>query len=224
MVSSQTYLYASSTFDDDASSDYVTNQGNDDRWKHYGFLGKPKETPYSSIHLHVDDIQLALSNDIMQHEKMLVELRRHTSLFAECHDAVGRVVDTMWRFHLECGSAMAHEDEEQDGAGISDYFVDMDTENTIVQIVTDVFHMLSMELHRKQNLVPQIIESTKDELLGMKEEETEFVTGKTEGVQWLGMTPEGEGNDDAYGGTRGLQVASMCNKIWKLVPAILLLI
>ncbi len=186
-----------------ASRDNVTHQGNDDRWKHYGFLGKPKETPYSSIHLHVD----ALSNDVMQHEMILVELRRNMSLLAECHDAVARVVDTMWRFHLECASTMAHEDEEQDGAGIGDYVVDMDTENTIVQIVTDAFHMLSMELHRKQNLVQQIIESTKDELLGMKEDETEFAVGKTEGVQRLGVTSEGEGNDDTYGGTRGLQVA-----------------
>lgn len=174
---------------------------NDDRWKYCGFLGKPKEMPYSSVHLHTIDIQLALSNDLMQHEKMLVELRKHMAQLAECHDTVDRVVDTLWHFHLGCCSSVVQEDEEQDEAGVDDD-VDKDAENHILQIVTDVFHMLSIELYRKQKLVPLIIESTKDELLGIKEDETDFMSRSDKRV-------EGGNN------THGLQTARMCCKVWK---------
>jgi hypothetical protein len=173
-----------------------------DKWKNCGFLGKPKETPYSSVHLHIDDIQLALSNDLMQHEKMLLELRRQMSQLAECQEAVGRIVENLWQFHLECCSGVEDDvdEKEQDGAA-------HDMENDIVQGVTEVFHMLSMELHRKQKIVPMIIESTKDDLLGIKEDET-----ADEGVP----TSVGEdGSDDAnWKGSGGLQAARKCCKIW----------
>lgn len=181
--------------DVDNCGDSNFHRQNDDRWKYCGFLGKPKEMPYSSVHLHTSDIQLALSDDVIQHEKMLVELRKHMSQLAECHDGVGRVVDTLWQFHLDCCSSMVQKDKEQDEAGVDDG-VD------ILQIVTDVFHMLSMELYRKQKIVPLIIGSTKDELLGIREDETDFMSRSDKGVG---------GGDDP----RGLRTARMCCKVWK---------
>jgi hypothetical protein len=199
--------------------DDVTNmhlKNGDHPWKYCGFLGKPKEVPYSTVHLHIDDIQLALSNDLMQHEKMLVELRKHISQLAECHDAVGRVVDTLWQFHLECCSVLeAQEDEPQDDAEICDD-IDNDLESNIMQGVTKVFHMLSMELHRKQGLVPLILESTKDELLGISADEAEFMVRNNIGVQGIEVSVGGDGSDDAYEkSTHGLRVARKCCKVWK---------
>ena len=101
-----------------------------EEWKYHGFQGKPKEDSYA-MHLRTDDIQLALSNDLVQHEKMLAGLRSLISDLAECHEALGRVVDTLWQFHLGCADVQegiegesTKEEEEMDH---------------IVQSVTDAY-------------------------------------------------------------------------------------
>jgi hypothetical protein len=220
---STTQLYSPSTqramnpqcgFRDDVTNMHLDN--GDHLWKYCGFLGKPKEVPYSLVHLNIDDIQLALSNDLMQHEKMLVELRKHISQLSECHDALGRVVDTLWHFHLECCSVVeAQEDEPQDDADIGDD-VDKVLESNIVHAVTEVFHMLSMELLRKQRLVPLVLESTNDELLGIKEDEAELMVRNKNGVQGVEGYVGGDSNDAIYDkSTHGLRAARKCCKGWK---------
>jgi hypothetical protein len=144
----------------------------------------------------------------MQHEKMLLELRRHISQLAECQEAVGRIVENLWQFHLEYSSGVEGDmdEEEQDGAA-------NDMEYDIVQGVTEVFHMLSMELHRKQKIVPIIIESTKDDLLGIKEDETKLMSRTDNGVH---SSVGEDGSDDVNGSsTGGLRAARKCCKVWK---------
>ena len=171
----------------------------DDSWKYCGFLGRAKESSYS-FHLYAEDIQLALTNDLTQHEKMLVGLRTLMSKIADCHDALGRVVDTLWKFH--CSECAANEDgiEDKEGPGWElvrdDATVSMEN---IVQVVTDVFHMLSMELYRKQGLVLLVIESAGgDGILGI-----ENGNGKLKSI----------GSGEARS-LPNLQAAQKCCKAW----------
>ena len=126
----------------------------EDEWKYYGVVGKPKEVSYA-FHLRTNDVQLALSNDLRQHEKMLGGLRSLMTNLADCHDALGRNVDTIWKFHLECCTTEDIGDED-------------DSMQNIVDNVTEVYQMLSMELYRKQCMIPLIMESTQDEILGIE--------------------------------------------------------
>lgn len=125
-----------------------------DVWKSYG----NQSSQYFS-HLRIEDIELALSHDLEQHEKMLTGLRSVMSNMSECHDTLGRIVDSMWQYHLDCG-------EEEDG-GFEDEGKD-EVEN-IVSCVTSTYQMLSMELYKKQNMIPTVIDSTDDDILGINE-------------------------------------------------------
>ena len=133
-------------------------RGEDD-WKQHGLQGKLKETSYS-FHLHTSDVQLALNHDMTQHETMLAAIRTLMTNLSDCHEALSRVVDTLWKFHLNCAQDRIEEeeyDEEDDG----------DMQN-MVDNVTEVYQMFSSELYRKQILIPVLLESTQDEILGIE--------------------------------------------------------
>jgi hypothetical protein len=129
-----------------------------DDWKSYGYREKSKDSSQLFPHLRIEDIQLALTHDLDQHEKMLAGLRSLMSNLAECHDGLGRIVDTLWQFHLECSNEEYSDDKEGNE----------DLEN-IVNCVTSTYQMLSIELYRKQNVVPTVIDSTQDDILGIGE-------------------------------------------------------
>lgn len=157
--------------------DNVNPQDNDgrveheDEWKQHGLQGKLKETPYS-FHLHTSDVQLALSHDMTQHEKMLAAIRTFMTNLSECHEALGRVVDTLWKFHLDCTKDRIEEEDDEDEDGEMQNMVDN---------VTELYRMLSSELFRKQILIPLILESTQDEILGI--EKGKITEGSRKGLQ-----------------------------------------
>jgi len=155
-VLSQATRYHPATVVEDSpeqGEEFDNDAYNGDDWKSYGH----QETSSQSFshHLQIDDIQLALSHDLEQHEKMLTGLRSLMSNMAECHDALGRIVDNLWQFHFEV--------ENNEGMNKDESL------EHIVTCVTSLYQMLSMELYRKQNMVPMVIDSTKDEILGMNE-------------------------------------------------------
>ena len=164
------------------TEDHVSEQEQDSEWKYNGFLGKPKELPYS-FHLHVADVELALSHDLTQHEKMLAGVRSLMFNLAECHQSLGRVLDTLWKFHLECTAE--HENEIMQKS---------------LNAVTDVFHLLSMELYRKQGLVPLIQESINDKILGIDSRN--------------GRGMMGSGNNGHGSWQEGLKTVRMCCESW----------
>mmetsp|Transcript_8785 Transcript_8785/g.13038 ORF Transcript_8785/g.13038 Transcript_8785/m.13038 type:complete len:345 (+) Transcript_8785:120-1154(+) len=149
------YYQAMVVKDSPEQEEEFDNDGNHgDDWKSYGH----QETSSQSFshHLRIDDIQLALSHDLEQHEKMLTGLRSLMSNMAECHDALGRIVDNLWQFHFEV--------ENNEGMNNKDESLEH-----IVTCVTSLYQMLSVELYRKQNMIPMVIDSMKDEILGMNE-------------------------------------------------------
>jgi len=148
------------TFESPEEAEEFDND-NGEGWKSHGYQDHTKgSSPQYNIshYLKIDDIQLALSNDLEQHEKMFIGLRSLMANMAECHDALGRIVDSLFQFHFEV--------EE-------DYNTTTESEKIlehIVTCVTESYQMLSMELYRKQNLIALVIESTKDEILGVNVE------------------------------------------------------
>ena len=143
---------------DDETCDDIDNQ---DDWKSHGHQESSKASSSQQYfsHLRIEDIQLALSHDLEQHEKMLTGLRSLMSNMAECHDALGRLVDSLWQFHLECSEEDCNDKNEG---------TDCEMEH-IVNCVTSSYQMLSMELYKKQNIIPTVIDSTKDDILGISE-------------------------------------------------------
>ncbi len=174
----------------DRSKNYVDGQdvGDPECWKYFGFQGKPREDTYS-FHLLSSDVRLALSHDLDQHEKMMAGIRTLMSNLAECHDSLGRLVGNVWHFHLETQTIF-----QGDDGGEACFERDYTTYESIVKGINEVYEMLSMELYRKQCLVPVVIDSTEDELLDSK---------------------YGENDDFGFGGDRdSLQIARDCCKSW----------
>ena len=125
-------------------------------WKCYG--SRFKSEIHHSFHLHRGDAQLALDNDLEQHEKMITALRSLIAELSECHDSLGRLVDTIWTFHFDC----QHDTNNYEYEGNNEH---NDIE-VIVQNTSNLFRNLSQELYRKQCLIPTIIATTHDEMLG----------------------------------------------------------
>ncbi|KAL7479179.1 hypothetical protein ACHAW6_004923 [Cyclotella cf. meneghiniana] len=170
-----------------------------DNWKYFGFRGKIKASGYPA-HIQRADVQLALENDLEQHEKMIVSLRSLISELSECHDSLGRLVDTIWKFHLDCQTQGDHE-IFYDGGDNSNGHFDMDV---LVQNTTDLFRLLSTELYRKQCLIPFMIESVNDGLLG----------GESEGFDSDVFNNESAKSTVTTGEDLPLSVARRCYKYW----------
>ena len=161
------------------------NDNEDESWKNYG---SRKRRPHA---LQIQDIQLAFINDITQHEKMVLAVRKLMSELADCHNALGRCLDTIWKFHcstmvvvvqqemimmeqaqqpeqqhmLAVENVNSGDDEEgvvkwEEGGDDDDDDGGDNSITNIVQLVTDVYHMLSTEIYRKQALVLELIESS----------------------------------------------------------------
>jgi hypothetical protein len=190
-------------------SSSLTNNDNDDSWKNYGYRQKqPRQTRLggavqwynnhndasssSSLQaaLQIQDVQLAISNDITQHEKMITAIRKLMSELADCHNSLGRCLDNIWKFHCSTTTMVGmvvqqemtmmgqaqeqvageyiNSDDNDDEEGVvkceeeKDGDCDRDNNNitNIVQLVTDVYHMLSNEIYRKQILILELIESS----------------------------------------------------------------
>lgn len=172
-------------------------QDDNDAWKYCGFQGKPKEDSYS-FQLCPSDVQLALSHDLTQHEKMIVGLRSLMSNLADCHDSLGRMVGNIWQFHLDWQNERS--EEEGEGEGEENWSREDGILEEIVLDINNVYQMLSMELYRKQCLVPLVIESTRDELLGSDSSNEESKNNNRGGTDNMEDSP--------------LRIARKCSKAW----------
>lgn len=161
------------------------NDNEDESWKNYGSRKRRLGQGYNchaSHALQIQDIQLAFINDITQHEKMVLAVRKLMSELADCHNALGRCLDTIWKFHCSTMVVVGQQEMimmeqaqqpeqqhmlavenvnrwEEEGDDDDDDGRDNSITN-IVQLVTDVYHMLSTEIYRKQALVLELIESS----------------------------------------------------------------
>jgi hypothetical protein len=194
-----------------AVSPLTNNNDKDDSWKNYGYRQQQQSrqtrlggaVQWYTNHYHdvssssssssqavllIQDVQLAISNDITQHEKMVSGIRKLMSELADCHNALGRCLDNIWKYHCSLTTTtmvvqqemtmVGQQQHQQQVAGeninsddneegvvkweeVEEGDDDRDNNITdIVQLVTDVYHMLSNEIYRKQILILELIESS----------------------------------------------------------------
>mmetsp|Transcript_21451 Transcript_21451/g.31755 ORF Transcript_21451/g.31755 Transcript_21451/m.31755 type:complete len:371 (-) Transcript_21451:69-1181(-) len=143
------------------------------------------------IMMEEQDVELALSHDLIQHEKMMDGLRSLFANLSECHEALLRHLDEMAKHHLEtewfefhecygdggegdngAGDGNGNGNGNGDGDGVSqncqewNEFASLEKAAGLSGIMQDIMAMLSMELYRKQCLAYTILETVGDDLVG----------------------------------------------------------
>ena len=122
-------------------------------WMYSGFHGsKTPRNHKEEVFLNVDDAELAFSHDLTRHEKIMAGVRASLSNLSLCQDSLGRKLDEALKHHLEL-------------AEMSTTPVNSQSPQRTIEIMSQVFSMLAMELYRKQCLSQIVLESASDELL-----------------------------------------------------------
>ena len=114
-------------------------------WENHGFhhTFHNKNTKANAC-LSGEDVQNALSHDMIQHEKMLAALRGLFANLSECHEMILRSLDEITKYHLDC-----LEDFRNVGLEVEFEPTFLKTSGS-VGIMRDAIAMLSNELYRKQ--------------------------------------------------------------------------
>lgn len=114
-----------------------------------------------AMFLTIDDVNLALSHDLLQHEKMIAALRRLLSDVSKTHEYLGRQLDDAMHFHLYFSSSC-----ETDSCASS-------SATALIDDMNRMYSMLSEELYRKQLLAITLTESSNDSLFLISTDEIE---------------------------------------------------
>ena len=110
------------------------------------------------IFLKGEDVQLAMSYDLLQHKRMMECLRSVFANFSDCHEALSRNLDGIMKHHLKFSAEiMSFSAKPHISCGL---------EKTIdvMNSLNDLFRALSMELYQKQVLVNLVFESVTNDL------------------------------------------------------------
>jgi hypothetical protein len=139
-------------------------------WQGSGF----RSTSRFTTTLRRDDVQLALTHDLLQHEKMLTSSRTLITSLAQAQDAMGRRMDEWMMMDLE---------EPLSDQG-----------QATLEQAQGVYVFLAKELHRKQELVKRVLDSCHDGLVD--EDAREGTSGNPRAVArqtcaaWASKDPE----------------------------------
>ena len=140
-----------------------------DDWKYqsnHQLLTSPSFDSTNTL-LQKEDVELALSHDLSQHEKMLEGLRSLFANLSEMHEALSRSLDEMMKHHLQEEERKMNYQQFYSSLSLTSYL----TSASLLDLMNDLFHMLSMELFRKQTMVHYILNSTDDRVLLSSQEE-----------------------------------------------------
>lgn len=135
-----------------------------------------------------EDIELALSHDLMQHEKMMSGLRSLLAQLYDCHEALIRMLDEMCNHHLDCSESFNWVDLPPSFHRAA----------SLEGLMSDILAMLSLELYRKQCMVHEVLEKVKDDLLQNHNKGTG--EGREDDSEWEDLTPQ--------------NVVDRCCKLW----------
>ena len=141
-------------------------------WKNHGFHHniRNKNTKANAC-LSGEDVQNALSHDMIQHEKMLAALRGLFANLSECHEMILRSLDEITKYHLDFLEEFRNNNVELKLELELELEVKVEFEPSFLKasgsvgIMRDVIAMLSNELYRKQCMVHMILDSVEDELM-----------------------------------------------------------
>lgn len=133
-----------------------------------------------------DDAELALSHDLLQHEKMMSAVRSLFANLSECQEAMYRILDEIMKHNHECIEIFDW----------SDLTISFYKSSSLEELLNDFVAMLSMELYRKQSLIHLLLNAVEDDVL--KPDETG--RGKKSELDWEDLNAE--------------EIATRCQKVW----------
>mmetsp|Transcript_11836 Transcript_11836/g.15833 ORF Transcript_11836/g.15833 Transcript_11836/m.15833 type:complete len:311 (+) Transcript_11836:43-975(+) len=139
--------------------------------------------------LETKDVELAISHDMIQHERMLSAVRNLLANWAECQESLGRKLDNMMTCMMEV--VEYYVDEAQDE---NDWATQ---QQEWMEYMTDIYQMCSMELYRKQCLCQSVLLSVGDKVL-------------------VGQEMKWGGNEQMGGVTCPHKAISKCCKEWSM--------
>lgn len=136
--------------------------------------------------LNEEDADLALSHDLLQHEKMMSSIRSLFANLSECQEAMHRILDEIMKHHHECIEVFDW----------SDLTVSFYKSSSLEELMNDFVAMLSLELYRKQSLVHLLLGAVEDDVL----KPCETGGGKKSELDWEDLNAE--------------EIATRCQKVW----------
>jgi hypothetical protein len=155
----------------------VTNDHQEEKqptWKTCGFRYGLSNQGSSSCALHMEDINLALNHDLLQHERMLSVLRSLTALLAQNVDEIGRRLDEWMILNLSDLPPPSHRQQQQynvsndnDESIIAEerLFIGWTKEQNVLEDARIVYSFLALDLFRKQKVATDIFDSCHDSIL-----------------------------------------------------------
>lgn len=105
-----------------------------------------------------EDVQSAISYDLLQHERMMECLRNLFANLSDCHESLSRNLDGIMQHHLKVSVELLSNSAK------SHLSYGFEKVIGLMNSLNDVFRDLSMELYRKQVLVSLVFESVTDDL------------------------------------------------------------
>ena len=115
-----------------------------------------------------DDLELALSHGLMQHEKMIAATRTVVSSLNQAQEALGRRLDELYMFHLEVSPMLPELESPEE-----EYDLILFAEQ-VVHWSQTVYTELADELYRKQTIVHTLANSVTDGLLYKESDEDSY--------------------------------------------------
>ena len=124
---------------------------------------------YSGGVLMVDDVEMALSHDLVQHEKMMAGARLLLASLSEAQETLGRRLDELMLHDMDTIHVMQCMALETSSS--------LSTVMSVVEKLQDVFTSLALELYRKQLLIQSVLDAMNDDLLVRDQEEVDDAGG-----------------------------------------------
>ena len=115
-------------------------------WQGQGYRKAERKASY----LNRDDLELALSHDLLQHERMMAGARRLLLSLQQAQEALGRRLEELLLFHMEASTIIE------------------ETDSSLLNKVDECQHLYcttASELYRKQAMAEQVLKSANDSLL-----------------------------------------------------------
>jgi hypothetical protein len=122
-------------------------------WKGHGFRVDPQKTALAG-----DDLELALSHDLLQHERMMAGARKLIHSLGEAQEALGRRLDELLLHHMETYRYL-------DESITPEVFLAFEGIAIKVDQCQQLYSLSSKELYRKQSLAALVFDSVQDDLL-----------------------------------------------------------
>jgi len=122
--------------------------------------------------LTTDDVELALSHDLLQHEKMMAGARMLLSSLSEGQEALGRRLDEFFLHHMNALYLTQQQPSDFDAEKTPPWVSVM---NVVAEKLQDVYGSLALELYRKQLLVQSILDAVNDDMLMRNEDEDDDI-------------------------------------------------